>query len=190
MRTSVRSLSLKIRPIPSSLIRSFASDYFATLNVPRKFAISNEELKQSYHKLMSELHPDRQSQKSSHDQEHAAAGASHVTNAYNVLSKPHERAVHMLELLDRPLEEATGSELVGSEFLMEMMELREDIASAADQEVLVKMMQVNQARVEGLCAKLADAFDATDLASALKLTAELQYLNRVDETLREKINVV
>jgi molecular chaperone HscB len=138
---------------------------------------------------MSELHPDRQSQKSSHDQQHAADGAAQVTNAYNVLSHPHERAVHMLELLDKPLEEAAGSELVGSDFLMEMMELREDIASPTDQEGLVIVMQANQARIEALCKELANAFDATDLASALKLTCELQYLNRVDETLREKIDV-
>jgi Fe-S protein assembly co-chaperone HscB len=189
MRTSIKSLLPKTWPLPGFQIRFFASDYFATLNVPRKFAISNDELKQSYHKLMSELHPDRQSQKSSLEQQHAASGAAHVTHAYNVLTQPHERAVHMLELLDRPLEEASGSELVGTEFLMEMMELREDIASAADQEILVEMMKVNQARMEVLCETLADAFDAADLERALKLTAELQYLNRVDQTLREKIDV-
>jgi Fe-S protein assembly co-chaperone HscB len=167
-------------------------NYFATLNVPRSFAISNDELKQSYHKLMADLHPDRQSQKLPHEQELAANGAAQVTHAYTVLQNPHERAVHMLELLDNPLEEASGGdELVGMEFLMEIMELREEIASTTNQEVLSKLMKDNQARMETLCVDLAIAFDdtTTNLETALQLTAQLQYWNRIDETLHEKIDV-
>lgn len=166
-----------------------ASDYFATLNVPRQFALSHTELKQSYHKLMAELHPDRQSLKSTDDQAHAAVGAAQVTHAYNVLSNPHQRAVHMLDLVGKPLDEAAGTELVGMEFLMEIMQLREDIASVTKQEDMISMMKDIQDQVDKVCSLLAAAFEDQDLEKALQLTAQLQYWNRVDETLREKIDV-
>jgi molecular chaperone HscB len=172
-------------------VRSFAGtcDFFAVLQVPRTFAISNAELKQSYHKLMADLHPDRQSQKSVDEQAHAAVGAAQVTNAYNVLSNPHQRAMHMLDLVGKPLDEASGTKLVGMDFLVEIMQLREDIASATNQEEMVLKMKDIQVRVETVCSSLAAAFEDQDLEKALQLTAQLQYWNRVDEILREKIDV-
>ena len=171
------------------LYATAASDYFATLNIPRTFAVSHSELKHSYHKLMAELHPDRQSQKSVNEQTIAAVGAAQVTHAYNVLSNPHERAVHMLDLVGKPLDEAAGTELVGMEFLMEIMQLREDIASTTNQDDMNAMMKDIQKQIDMVCSLLATAFENQDLEKALQLTAQLQYWNRVEETLREKIDV-
>ena len=139
---------------------------------------------------MAELHPDRQSQKSVDEQAIAAVGAAQVTHAYNVLSNPHERAVHMLDLVGKPLDEAAGTELVGMDFLIEIMQLREDIASTTtNQDDMHAMMKDIQNQMDMVCSLLATAFENQDLEQALQLTAQLQYWNRVDETLREKIDV-
>jgi hypothetical protein len=50
-------------------------------------------------------------------------------------------------------------------------------------------MEANRQRMEKICEKLPKLFESNDLDEAYRLTATLQYLHRIDETLREKIDV-
>lgn len=165
-------------------------DYFERLQLPRSFSVEKQELKQSYRKLMATLHPDRHTMESQEKQDDFSEEASQVTRAYSILQNPHERAVHLLELMGRPLEEAASSEVVGMEFLMEIMELREEIAETTEEADLERLIDDNQARMDAVGVKLATAFENADtLDDALQLTAQLQYWNRIDETLQEKTEV-
>lgn len=190
MNATRTAVARHFRPRLIDSKRYFASDYFATLGVPRSFAVTNDELKQSYRTLMADFHPDRHTLKSQEEQEIKAEEASKVTNAYAVLQNPHERAVHLLELLDKPLEETASQKLVGMEFLMEIMELREAIAAQEEQADLEVMKTNNEETFNSICEDLVAAFDGEDLDKALQLTAQLQYFNRIDETLRDKITNV
>ena len=173
-------------------------DAFRIFGLPRRFSIDEQALKNSYRQLMSELHPDRQPHHhptSSSSPSSTTLSASAVTRAYDRLRNKHTRATHLMELLGRPMEEASSGQLVGSEFLLEIMQLREMVDELGDgsddrDRELKEQWSQNQARTEETCEQLDEAIQAKDLDKALELTARLQYWNRVEETIRGKIKNV
>jgi molecular chaperone HscB len=163
-----------------------SSNFFDVLGLPSSFSVNEEELRSVYRQLMKEYHPDKHSNKSPEDQNALEARASAVTRAYDTLKSPHSRSVHLLEVLGRPLEEAVSGELVGNEFLMDVMELREDVDRTAPGS-LEPLLQENLVRVDETIQELVAAFAEESLDHALELTARLQYWNRIHETIREKM---
>ena len=128
-------------------------------------------------------HPDRHGHHSAEDQKLLADHASDITDAYAVLRAPHMRAVHLLELLGSPLDEGTSSEMLGAEFLMNIMEVREELEEAgAEPSRLQALREANKQAMDKLHSQLRGAFDeARDLELARALTARLQYLQRIEE---------
>jgi DnaJ-domain-containing protein 1 len=64
-------------------------------------------LKKAYKKLMQKLHPDLHRNKSEEEQDDIHDQASNVTRAYRTLLEPQHRALHLLELMGKPLDENT-----------------------------------------------------------------------------------
>jgi molecular chaperone HscB len=162
-------------------------------SIPRSFVVSGNDLKKSYHKLMEENHPDRLSQKvQGNVGDTISPPAAVITQAYTTLLHPYERAVHMLGLYGKSIVEESSMNSgmpLGMEFLVQIMEIREVIESTTDDDRLVEMLQENRNRMDAVCVQLTKAFDAHELDNAVRLTQELQYWNRIEETLRQKIEV-
>lgn len=92
------------------------------------------------------------------------------------------RASHLLELAGQPLNEEDGAGgLLPATFLMEVMELREELEDAPDVARLALLQERNRAQMEALGSELALAFARQQMEPARKLTAQLQYLNRIGE---------
>jgi molecular chaperone HscB len=171
-------------------------DAFRLFDLPYKFMIDHEALRSTYREFMKDLHPDRQHMNHNPSSTTAAAAAvvepAVVTDAYDTLKRPHLRATHLLQVLGHPMDEdaAVGSmQLVGDAFLMEIMRIREDIENAATDDAALKpLLDQNLQRIEETCHKLDVAFEAQNMPEALQLTAQLQYWNRIDETLREAMD--
>jgi hypothetical protein len=84
----------------------------------------------------------------------------------------------------------TSSELVGSSFLADMLDAREQVEDAAGiEEVLVELERGNARRLSALSADLASAFASSDLDKATRLTAQLQYLQRIATEINEQRQV-
>lgn len=143
---------------------------------------------------MKELHPDQHHQhnKNHNNHQHDLQQASAVTRAYDTLKRPHERATHLLNVLGSPLEEDDAStQLVGACFLMDVMMQREEIEEAQHDQTRLKVLyDRNLERVQECCRQLEVAFRDRDMNTARKLTAQLQYWNRIDETLREALEEI
>ena len=130
---------------------------------------------------MTEAHPDRHGRGSASEQQEAANYASEITDAYAVLRAPHLRAIHLLELLGAPLAEDTSSTLLNPEFLMQVMEIREDLEEFRDDpERLCSLRRANRASMRSVHIELGDAFAENDLDRARELTARLQYLQKIE----------
>lgn len=170
-------------------------DAFEVMNLDRKFDLSPDELKASYRNLMATLHPDKHHNKSLEEQESLQQQASQVIQSYQILKEAPTRATHMLQLVGKidDMDESTMKELLGGAqgnvLLMEVMELREAIDEAgSSREELQPMLDNNTARMEQLGQQLAKAFQEDDWDQALELTVKLQYYNRIDETIRAKLD--
>ena len=171
-------------------------DAFAVMEVDRKFDLSPVELKRSYHRLMAQLHPDKNHDKPRHIQEALELQATNVTRSYQILQKPTTRATHLLQLLGKvgdTFDESSLRDLMGQPgnvLLMQIMEIREAIEDAgADQKALRNLLHENSHRIDDICVQLALAFEARRLDKAVELTVKLQYYNRIDEAIQTKLDV-
>ena len=167
--------------------RASESDCFALLRTERRFDLDESQLHREYKALMADRHPDRFSGQGEQAVQEAGDRASQITDAYSVLRYPHRRAVHLLGLLGTPLTEDMGGEDLGPGFLMEIMEIREELEeSGTDAARLSNLRQANQQRVDELRGELAEAFGGSELERARALTARLQYLQRIEEEIHAR----
>jgi molecular chaperone HscB len=166
--------------------------------MPVSFSLDERQMKANYLKLMMDVHPDKRHRAAHSDHTSLEADndfgpvvdevASLVTKSFDVLQKPHTRACHLLELHDHPLEEEATTELVGEAFLIGIMEIREAIAETTDNSKLQEMWKSNKKVIQERCDGLELAFGSHDWDEAVRLTAQLQYWNRIEETLRDKLD--
>jgi DnaJ-domain-containing protein 1 len=71
------------------------------------------------------------------------------------------------------------------------MELREMVEDATgDDSKLKQLLQENKKRMDKTLKELSDAFQNSNFNDAIRLTATLQYWNRIHETIEEKIGYV
>jgi Fe-S protein assembly co-chaperone HscB len=191
----LQQLSSSSSPFPRSQL---VLNHFEILGMPVSFSLDERQMKANYLKLMMDAHPDRRHRAAHGDHTSLEADndfgpvvdevASLVTKSFDVLQKPHTRAGHLLELHEHPLEEAATTELVGEAFLMGIMELREAIAETSDNNKLQEMWRNNKKAIQETCDGLELAFGSHDWDEAVRLTAQLQYWNRIEETLRDKLD--
>jgi molecular chaperone HscB len=161
-------------------------DAFRIFDLPYDFVIDPKALHNAYRNHMMKLHPDRNSQKHPDEQQRLEQQASAVTAAYDILKKPHERARHLLKMFGHGLDEEEST-VVDPEFLMEIMEIREDVENKPA-EALQPLYIENEWRTQECMRQLAQAFQAEDWKAAKTLTAQLQYWNRIHEALLEKMD--
>jgi molecular chaperone HscB len=165
-------------------------DAFRLFSLPLAFKINESELRSKYREIMKDLHPDKLRNQSQEHQVKYEQHAAVITHAYDVLKRPHLRAIHLLNLLTGvPNDKETTDEDAQppQEFLMLIMELGELIESACTDVELKPYFDANQKRIRETCQKLEQAFEESDLKRAGALVTELKYWNRIDETLRGKM---
>lgn len=106
--------------------RMKTADPFALLGLARSFAIDAKQVQRAYLKRVSSLHPDRETDPIR--QAEVAREAAAVNDARRTLLDDEARANTLLDLLGGPAKEDDKSLPDG--FLMEMMEVREDMEQA------------------------------------------------------------
>ena len=77
----------------------FQQNYFQLFDLPRQFHLDSAELGARFRQLQGQLHPDRFTSKSQHEQRIAVQYSAFVNQAYTALRKPLERAFYLLELV-------------------------------------------------------------------------------------------
>lgn len=174
-------------------------DHFKTLKLPRKFVIDEKDVKQTYKKLMIRFHPDKYANEPLPEQENAHMVASSITRAYSIISQPIHRSNHLLHLItgENPIDEdreTDDNELVGQDFLLESMETFEAIedapaTSSSNNDPLQNIQTDNSDKINDIIINLAKAFEVDDISLATSLSAQLRYLVRIQELIRQKIDL-
>ncbi len=106
------------------------SDPFEALGLEPAFDLDLAEAEKRHRDLSKALHPDRYAGRSPAERRQALGKAIEVNEAWRALKDPLRRAEALLELLGLAVEEGQEPK-AAPELLMDMMERREELASAA-----------------------------------------------------------
>lgn len=94
-------------------------------------------------------------------------------------------SVFILHVLQ--IDEASKTDLVGMEFLMEVMEVQETV-EATPAENIEPLWKETEIHIGSLLAELTEAFDETgDETKAKYIVAKLQYWYRIESLIHEKM---
>ncbi len=107
--------------------RAAAVDYFELFGMDREFDVDVDELGRRYLERSKEVHPDRFVNAPSRERVAALQRSIQLNDAYKTLKKPIPRAEYMLASEGVTI---GANESLGPEFLMEIMERREELQQA------------------------------------------------------------
>jgi len=148
------------------------------------FDIDVEAMSKLYRDLQSLYHPDKFSQKSEDEQTIALSQSSYINKAYNTLLKPLSRGLYLLELRGDPLEETNSS--VDPQFLMEIMEVNEDLAEAEGTESAVEELEmINNKRIAKCVKDISTFFSEGNVAEAKTSLIKLKYFTNIEDKIKE-----
>lgn len=99
------------------------SNSFALFGLDAGFEVDQELLKQRFHRMMTEVHPDRHCGGTAADRRNAVQWASRINQAYGELSQPLARAKLLCALAGEPIDPARHP--VGPDFLSQILVWRE-----------------------------------------------------------------
>lgn len=163
-------------------------NFFRIFNLSEKFDIDPKELHMQYRRLQAQLHPDKFTQKTTEEKEISESFSSLVNKAYNNLQIPLKRAEHLIELRGGQLNE-TENAVDDPDFLMEMMELNEELENTTNVEKLKELNIKNRNQLEIITKNIDECFKKNDLNRAKHFVIKMKYYtslgNRINAILRE-----
>ena len=150
------------------------ADHFERLGLPRRFSVAPAELERNYLARSRDVHPDFHSENVDAVEDAAAA----LNEAYATLREPFPRAEHLLNLLGGP--SASDDKNLPPAFLMEMLELREEIESAKGSPERVGRIEADLlGRTKDLEQSLEALFEKKDLAVIRRELNCVRYLSNL-----------
>ncbi|XP_064619365.1 iron-sulfur cluster co-chaperone protein HscB-like [Lineus longissimus] len=157
--------------------------YFNILGVEMTFDLDLARLRKNFMQYQMKLHPDKFSQKSQEEKQLADDQSAMVNNAYFTLLKPLSRGLYLLEQNGQTLEEGTVK--MNNEFLLEIMELNEQIAEATNKETVIQLGKDNNSMLQKMEKKLSEAFKADNISLAKEILQEMKYYDNLDIKIKD-----
>ena len=117
------------------------------------------------------------------EKELAADQSSMINNAYFTLLKPLSRGLYLLELHGQTLEEGTVK--MDNDFLMEIMELNEQIIEADTEETVIQLGKDNELMLRKMEKRLSEAFKEDNVTYAKEILQEMKYYDNLDRKIKE-----
>ncbi|XP_061174083.1 iron-sulfur cluster co-chaperone protein HscB-like [Saccostrea echinata] len=154
-------------------------DFFELMGFPESFDIDTKLLTRRYRDLQRQLHPDKYSLKSEKEKQIAEEQSSYVNKAYFTLLKPLPRAQYLLERRGVPIEEDNTS--VDQGFLMQVMEINEEIMDADTPDSLQPIQMSNDANMKNCVIEISKAFSDNDVDKAKDWTVKLKYFTNIND---------
>lgn len=105
--------------------------------------------------------------------------SSLINKAYSVLQSPLKRAIHLLAIKGENI--AEDQKLQNPQFLMEIMELNEEVEEADTPEKLKQLDQKNKMLLESLTREISECFKNNDVKMAKEVIIKMKYYWSVGE---------
>lgn len=161
--------------------------HFALFDLQPGFRIDLEALGNRYRELVRTVHPDRFADASEREQRLAQSKAAELNDAYQTLKSVPRRALYLLALRGdaMPLE-ATVQD---PEFLLQQMQLREDLEDLQDNADLDGVAQFKR-QLKSAQQRLEEDFadcwdDAARRELAERLVRRMQFLDKLAQEVRQ-----
>ena len=107
-------------------------------------------------------------------------------NLHFRLSKPLNRALYLLEMKGKPLEEKGMLPGIDATFLAEIMETNEEVDEAESPEDLVGIKQHNKMILDEYIEDISKAFKAEDVDKARLLVAKMKYYSNIHDKITKR----
>lgn len=163
------------------------ASYFELFGLPVSFEVDPGDLAGRYRDLQRSAHPDRHAGAGDRERRLAVQQAARINEAYQTLRDPRRRARYLLELHGVALDDERDT-TQDPEFLMEQMELREQLAEIGSQADPLAALAGLMGRIETRRRELIDGFgalfaapDAAALAKAKARVHRLRFFERLHE---------
>ncbi|MGE3766434.1 MAG: Fe-S protein assembly co-chaperone HscB [Kofleriaceae bacterium] len=157
-------------------------DLFALLGLAPSFDIDLAALERAFFEKSKELHPDRFANAPAAERVAALTKSRALNDAYQTLKKPVSRAEYLLACQGVVIADNERIDpALGAAFLMEILELREELAearAAGKLDVVAEKQAAMKARRKGVLASLPGLFAQSDLAAIKNQLIVLRYLDR------------
>ena len=157
------------------------TDYFTLFELPVDYRVDRQKLSERYRLLQQQYHPDRFASAPEQERRISLQMASRVNEGNRVLRDPIERARYLLEQSGVDL--GAGREtLRDGAFLMEQMELREELESVQQEADAVAGLEQFVEQMEGRIGEQGDLFAACwqeDGVAAKHITQRMQFFHRL-----------
>lgn len=105
--------------------------------------------------------------------------SSYVNKAYFTLLRPLPRAQYLLERRGDPIEEENTG--VDQEFLMEIMEINEEIMDADTPDSLQPIQMSNDTNTKNCVSEISKAFSSDNIDRAKEWTIKLKYFANIND---------
>lgn len=161
-------------------------DHFTRLGQPRNFEIDSASLERAYFDLQRRLHPDRFATRTPKERALSQQQAVALNEAYETLKDPLRRAAYLLSLAGRQVDIHGTATVADPMLLMEMMELREQLAMAETPDAVGKVAAKADEEVLHCQCEMSKAFSHDDLDRVGPLTTRLKYLTKLAEEARSR----
>jgi molecular chaperone HscB len=154
---------------------------FALLGVESRFDLDLPALEKTHRELSRALHPDKFAQANASERRAALEKAAAVNEAWRTLRDPIKRAEALFRMHDIAVGEDKEPKSTPT-FLMEVLEMREELAEARQKKDLAKVKKLGEAmklRLDAAEKKLSEGFAAkNDPLALLPSLGEMRFYKR------------
>jgi molecular chaperone HscB len=161
-------------------------DVFAVFGCAETFDVDVGDIARRFKQLQVKLHPDKWASRTPGELAIAEKTSALLNTSYQTLKSPAKRAEYLLARRGIDLNDASSSAALGADFLMEMMELREDIEQAKladDAATLAALRSRVQRQMKLDSDALSSALRRARDEEARVATLRLRYWQRAVDTL-------
>jgi molecular chaperone HscB len=172
--------AIKSNPIPKTHYEFFPKTLSSGPPPKGAFHIDARELRREFLQLQAVAHPDRHP---SSLKTRAEATSARINEAYKTLQNPLLRAQYLLSLRGIDVAEDETAKVEDPELLMEVLDTREEIENAKEEEELGELKQINDERIDASEKVLDKAFREDDMDTAKAESVKLRYWVNIKESL-------